>query len=71
MTVADMLREKGHLAGLQEGMEKGFQRGRLEGMHEVVVRMLIKGLSLSTIAETTDLSLEQIEEIRNSIATQH
>ena len=75
MTLADMLRaegiQQGHLAGLQEGMEKGIEKGRVEGMHEMIVRLLRSGLKVDVIANATQLSVEQVEEIAHSISKYH
>jgi predicted transposase/invertase (TIGR01784 family) len=42
-------------------------RGKAEGRAEVAINLLKKGLNLSLIAETTDFSLEELEELKANI----
>ena len=57
MTIADQLREEGRLDGIQ--------RGRQEGIEKVASNMLLKELDEKIIAESTGLSIEEIEKLKN------
>jgi predicted transposase/invertase (TIGR01784 family) len=50
--------------GIEKGIEKGIEQGIKEGKIEVAKRLLEKGLPVELIIETTDLSAQQIEELK-------
>ena len=70
LTVA---REEGIEKGRKEGLEKGIEKGKKEGIEkgkkekqmEVAKKMLIKKIPIETIIELTELSKEEIENIKN------
>ena len=55
--------------GIEHGREQGIQKGRQEGMqetaHEIVLKMLAKGLDARTISSYTGLSEKDIESIKS------
>jgi predicted transposase/invertase (TIGR01784 family) len=46
------------------GIEKGREEGREEERKEIAKRLLLQGVSVETIAQATDLTLEQIRQIQ-------
>ena len=57
--------------GMEKGMKKGMKEGRKEGVKEgkkeVAIKMLRKRIDEVIIAEVTNLTLEEIEKIRNEV----
>jgi predicted transposase/invertase (TIGR01784 family) len=64
MTIAEQFIAEGRQRGLEEGMQKGMQKGIEITKYEIAERLLAKGINLSTIAESTGLSLKQIEQLK-------
>ncbi len=62
-TVAEWLEEQGMLKGIQQGMQQGIQQGESNATHRVAARMLKNGMSPELVAEMTDLTREEIENI--------
>ncbi|MEB4677627.1 Rpn family recombination-promoting nuclease/putative transposase [Enterobacteriaceae bacterium G50] len=58
-TVAEWLEEQGMLKGIQQGI----QQGESNATHRVAARMLKNGMSPELVAEMTDLTREEIENI--------
>ena len=52
--------------GKQEGIEQGIQEGTLETKKEIVLNMYNKKYDIETIAEITNLSLDEVNEIINN-----
>jgi predicted transposase/invertase (TIGR01784 family) len=52
---------------LKKGLEKGIEKGRTETQNEIVKKMLKKGYNEDTIAELTNLTLEEISKIKISL----
>ncbi len=50
--------------GLEQGLEQGLERGRNDGIRQVILSMLKKGLSIDEIKDMTDVSDEIIEQVR-------
>lgn len=48
----------------EEGLEQGLERGRHDGIRQVILSMLKKGLSTDEIKDMTDVSDEIIEQVR-------
>ena len=46
---------------LQEGLEQGLEKGRVEGQKVIAHKMKLKGLSIQDIIDLTGLSKEDIE----------
>jgi predicted transposase/invertase (TIGR01784 family) len=46
------------------GIEKGREEGREEERKEIAKRLLLQGVPVETIAQATDLTLEQIQLIQ-------
>jgi predicted transposase/invertase (TIGR01784 family) len=63
-TVADSFREEGMQIGLEKGPEEGIKEGKLKDRFEIARRMLRKGMKVELIMELTELSSDQIEELR-------
>ncbi len=68
--IADDLREEGRVEGLKEAYAEGFNEAYAEGINEVrekIAKNLIKeGMTVQKISAITDLSIEQVERIRDS-----
>lgn len=58
MTIAEQL--------IKEGMEKGIEKGRLEEKKNVARKLLSVGLTIEQIVEATDLSIEEIMELKEN-----
>ena len=56
--------QEGRELGLQEGHELGLQEGREEKTVEIVKKLLNKNISLEIISETTGLSLEEVNKVK-------
>lgn len=56
--------EQGIERGLEQGLEQGLERGRNDGIRQVILSMLKKGLSIDEIKDMTDVSDEIIEQVR-------
>jgi len=80
-TLAEQFRQEGYEKGRalaeqlkQEGMQKGMQKGMIEGMQEgvkkerktVAIRLFSKGMTIAEIAAITNLSVSEIETLRNN-----
>ena len=49
------------------GMEKGIKKGKKEGIRAVAIKMLLKEIDKEIIAEVTNLTLEEIEKIKQNL----
>ncbi len=63
MTIVEMYKQE----GLQEGLSRGKQEGRFEEKLEVARNLLSKGIDPSIVEESTKLSHEEIEELKNQV----
>ena len=52
--------------GKEQGRAEGFAEGRAEAMQEVAILLLRMGISLEQIAQTTQLTVEQIQLLQQS-----
>jgi predicted transposase/invertase (TIGR01784 family) len=55
--------EKGREEGREEGIGIGIEKGREEGKLEIAKNLLIKGLSIDLIHETTGLDTQTIQSL--------
>ena len=53
--------------GIEDGIEKGIEKGIESNQKEMVLNMLNKGLELSLISEITNLSIEKINQIKETL----
>ena len=53
--------------GMEKGMKEGRKEGVKEGKKEVAIKMLRKRIDEVMIAEVTNLTLEEIEKLRNEV----
>jgi predicted transposase/invertase (TIGR01784 family) len=53
--------------GMEIGIQKDIQKGRQEGIQELALKMLAKGMDLATIAEITELPIEQIQQLQAQV----
>ncbi|MBJ3593437.1 Rpn family recombination-promoting nuclease/putative transposase [Salmonella enterica subsp. enterica serovar Saintpaul] len=68
MTIAERLRQEGHMNGLQEGLQKGLRQGIQEGLQQgkreealrIAATMLADGIDRPTILRVTGLSAEEL-----------
>ena len=73
----DTAKQEGKQEGLAEGMElgmaKGMEKGRAQGTIDEKIataqRLLAMGLSVNQVATATQLTLEHIEKLKNSLNT--
>ena len=56
--------EKSLNEGIEQGLEKGIEEGKKETKLKTAKKMLLKNLDIQDISELTELSLEEIEELR-------
>ncbi len=49
---------------LKEGLAKGMEEGRVQGMHEIALNMLQKGYEVSEISQVTGLSVPEIKKLK-------
>ena len=67
----DTALEKGREEGMAKGMEKGLEKGREEGMDKEKIatarRLLSMGLSEEQVSTATELSLEEIQKLREQV----
>lgn len=63
--------EEGELIGREKGLEEGEligrEKGKLEEQFKVARRMLSKNLPIKDIADMTDLSIEQVQELEKEL----
>ncbi len=57
-------KEEGWQQGMQQGVQQGVQQGMQQNQIETANRMLVKGIDIETIAELTQLSIEQINQLK-------
>ncbi len=57
-------KEIGKEIGKQEGLQEGRQKGAIEKAKAIALKMLGKGMDLTTIAELTDLPITQIQQLQ-------
>ncbi|MGL4501886.1 MAG: Rpn family recombination-promoting nuclease/putative transposase, partial [Planktothrix sp.] len=57
-------KEQGRAEGLSEGRAEGLTEGRADALKQVAILLLKMGMSLEQIAETTQLTVAQIQELQ-------
>jgi hypothetical protein len=57
----------GRKQGLEEGLQKGLQKGLQQTVRQVALKMLARDIDLETIAEVTDLSIAQIQQLQTTL----
>ena len=62
--------KKGMKAGIEKGKKEGEKRGLKKGKEEVAIKMLKKGIEEATIEEVTNLTLEEIENIKEKLKSE-
>lgn len=60
MTIAERLRQEGHMNGLQEGLQEGLQQGKRDEARRIAATMLADGIDRLTILRITGLSAEEL-----------
>jgi predicted transposase/invertase (TIGR01784 family) len=63
LAVSESIKYTAYLDGLEEGEAKGEARGKREGKREVARNLKSKGIPLALVAETTGLSIREIERL--------
>lgn len=63
MTLAEIWLQRGMNQGFEQGRHEGKLAGKFEGKQEIAQKLLIRGYSISEIAEITGLSIEKIAEL--------
>ena len=53
--------------GMEKGIKKGKKEGKKEGIRAVAIKMLLKEIDKEIIAEVTNLTLEEIEKIKQNL----
>jgi hypothetical protein len=59
--------EKGRVEGEKIGIEKGEKIGEKKNTHKVIINAIKLGMSNEQISLLTGVSVEEIQEIRNSL----
>ena len=69
----DTAKQEGLAEGMELGMAKGMEKGRAQGTIDEKIataqRLLAMGLSVNQVATATQLTLEHIEKLKNSLNT--
>ena len=55
-----------HDKGFEEGREQGLAEGRTEEQRAIAKRLLVAGVSIELVAESTALPIEQVREIQDA-----
>lgn len=63
MTLVDHFKAEVFKKGMAEGIEKGIEKGRKEEKIEMAKALLLKGVDIEIISETTGLSKEEIRKL--------
>ena len=61
--------QKGRIEGEQKGRIEGKQEGRIEGKIEAAKAMLAKGMEITLISEITNLSEEQLSQLKDELSS--
>jgi predicted transposase/invertase (TIGR01784 family) len=56
--------EQGVKIGREQGLQQGLQQGREQAQLEVVPQFLALGMSMQEVAQSLNLTIEQVEQIR-------
>ena len=59
--------EIGRQEGIQEGIQQGFQQGSEKKGEQIAKKMLAKGFEIGTICDLTDLTPDELEQLRNRL----
>ena len=62
----DDAKELGFESGVEQGIEQGIEQGSKEKTIEIVKKLFEKDMDIETISEITNLSVKEIEEIKNN-----
>jgi predicted transposase/invertase (TIGR01784 family) len=69
MTVAEQLEARGREQGLKQGLQQGRQEGEQQGWQEaqlsIAKKMLSAGIDIALIAQTTELTEDEISKLIN------
>ncbi|HEB4872321.1 TPA: hypothetical protein R0C45_000451 [Kluyvera ascorbata F0526] len=65
MTIAERLREEGHLAGLQVGVQQGLQQGIQQEAQRIARTMLENDIDSALVQLITGLSADELEALRH------
>ena len=49
------------------GRQKGIQEGSVKSREQIATKMLAKGFEIDTICDLTDLTPEELEQLRNKL----
>ncbi len=75
----DWAEEKGHMSGKQEGLIEGEKRGIIKGRQEGLIEgekrglikavrsLLLSGMDIEFIAKATELSIDEINKIKDEL----
>ncbi len=53
--------------GIQQGIQQGMQQGMQHERQQAAVNALKEGLSLQIVSKITNLSISELEEIKNGL----
>ena len=59
--------EIGRQEGIQEGIQQGFEQGFEKKGEQIAKKMLAKGFEIDTICDMTDLTPDELEQLRNRL----
>ena len=73
MTIVEQLKpevyKRGIEKGIQQGIEKGIEKGKLEAFKAITLALNLfkEGKSVTQIAEATELSLLELEDLKKQV----
>ena len=59
--------EIGRQEGIQQGIQQGFEQGFEKKGEQIAKKMLAKGFEIDTICDMTDLTPDELEQLRNRL----
>lgn len=65
----DTAKQEGLAEGMELGMAKGMEKGAIDEKIATAQRLLAMGLTVDQVAAATQLTLEHIEKLKNSLNT--
>jgi len=63
-----VLQEEAWEGGKVEGIEQGMEKGKTEGIFSVAKKMLAMGIELTTIAKSTELTIDTLQDLKQQMA---
>ena len=58
------LKDQARRDGIEEGIEQGIEKGIEQGKCEIITKLLISGMTIEEISKITEISVEEIQTIK-------